>query len=388
MEETQSRTGAADETPAEPAVPAHAAHFYRSIFEHSVWGIFQTTQDGFYLVANRALARIYGYDSAEELLEAMTDIGAQLYVDRGRRGEFVRAMRERGVLSGFESQVRRRDGSLIWISESCREVRGIDGEFLYYEGMVEEITARKAAEEELLAAKEQAEAASRAKTEFLATISHELRTPLNAVIGFAEMIRDEAQGPIGAPVYRDYARDIWNSGRHLLSIIGDILDFVLVESGTLKLQIDEFDLGELTRSAAQLVQPLAQNGRVSVRRQVGDGAIVARGDERRLRQVLINLLGNAVKFTPEGGAVDLTVTERDDAIVIEIRDTGIGMSEQDLARVGKPFQQADSRLNRKYEGTGLGLAISDRLVRLHGGELKIASQLGHGTQVTVTLPRP
>ena len=386
MEGTDSRDVAAGDAEAPtPGVPVREAHFYRSIFEHSVWGIFQSTSDGFYLTANPALARIYGYDSAQELLAALTDIGRQLYVDPGRRDEFVRLMRRHGVIAGFESQVYRRDGSIIWISESCREVRGLDGDFVYYEGMVEEITARKAAEEELRAAKEQAEAASRAKTDFLATMSHELRTPLNAVIGFAEMIRDEAQGPIGTQVYRDYASDIWRSGRHLLSVISDILDFVLVESGALKLQIDEFDLAELVRGTVKLLQPQAQTVGLALHCTVPDRAI-ARGDERRLRQVLLNLLGNAVKFTPSDGSVEVTLAADGGAHVIAISDTGIGIPAADLARVREPFQQADSRLNRQYEGTGLGLAICDRLVRLHGGTLDIASAIGRGTRITVTLP--
>ena len=142
------------------------AQFYRGIFENSIWGIFQTTADGHYLMANAALAHIYGYDTANALLSALTDISVQLYVDPTRRDAFVAQMRERGSVSGFELQIYRRDGSVIWISESCREVRGDDGKFLYYEGMVEEITARKRVEEELRAAKEAAESANRAKSEF------------------------------------------------------------------------------------------------------------------------------------------------------------------------------------------------------------------------------
>jgi PAS domain S-box-containing protein len=367
--------------------PEQAALFYRNIFEHSVWGIFQSTEDGFYLSVNPALARIYGYDGVAELLEALTDIGAQLYVDPFRRREFTRLVAEHGVLSGFESQVRRRDGTVIWISESCREVRGIDGEFLYYEGMVEEITQRKQAEEELRAAKEMAEVADRAKTEFLATISHELRTPLNAVIGFAELIRDEAHGSAGNPAYRDYAREICESGRHLLALIGDILDFVRADSGRFVLQDEEFEIGALANGAMQAMRAAAQAGGVALDCRVENGPLPIRGDERRLKQVLLNLLGNAVKFTPRGGKVALAVRRSPDAVVVEVRDTGIGIAEADLAHVKEPFRQADSRLNRKYEGTGLGLAISDRLVRLHGGRLELASKLGQGTVATVTLPR-
>ncbi|HWE07189.1 MAG TPA: PAS domain S-box protein, partial [Rhizomicrobium sp.] len=211
---------------------AHSqAQFYRGIFENSIWGIFQTTAVGHYLMANAALAQIYGFETVDALLAALTDIGVQLYVDPTRRDAFVKQMRERGVVSGFESQIYRRDGSVIWISESCREVRSDDGKFLYYEGMVEEITERKRVEDELRAAKEAAEAANRAKSEFLGTMSHELRTPLNAIIGFSEIMALQAFGPLGNPQYQTYARDIEGSGRHLLSLISDILDLSRLEAG-------------------------------------------------------------------------------------------------------------------------------------------------------------
>jgi PAS domain S-box-containing protein len=367
--------------------PEHARTFYRNIFEHSVWGIFQTTADGRYIAANPALARIYGYGEPAELLAAMTNIEAQLYVHPERRGEFVRLTREHGVITGFESQVYRRDGTIIWISESCREVRDADGHLLYYEGVVEEVTRRKAAEEELRHAKEQAESVNRAMTEFLATMSHELRTPLNAIIGFAEMIRDEVHGPTGAPAYRDYAGDIWESGRHLLAIISDILDFVRVDSGMLKLDDEEFDLAALAQNVAHLLQRQAHAGGVALTGPATAASVVVRGDERRMKQVLLNLVGNAVKFTLPGGAVDVAFVPRDDAVELEVRDNGVGIAEADLGRVMEPFRQGDARLSRRFEGTGLGLAISDRLTRLQGGTLTLSSKLGAGTVVRLRLPR-
>ncbi|MEI9987184.1 MAG: histidine kinase dimerization/phospho-acceptor domain-containing protein [Aliidongia sp.] len=200
------------------------------MFEHAVWGMFQTTADGQYLNANAALARIYGYDSPAALLSALTDIGRQLYVDPGRREEFVRIMRVRGTVSGFESRIQRRDGTVIWISESCREVRDQEGQLLYYEGSVEEVSQRKAAEAELATAKAQAEAANRAKSAFLMHMSHELRTPLNAILGFAQLIRDGAQG--AAPEsYARYAADIHDSGARLLGMVNDVLTLAELEAG-------------------------------------------------------------------------------------------------------------------------------------------------------------
>jgi PAS domain S-box-containing protein len=361
---------------------------YRGIFDHAIWGIFQTTADGRYLTANPALARIYGYDTPEELLAALTDISRQLYVDPLRRDEFTSLMQQNGRLSGFESQVYRRDGAVIWISESCREVRNDSGALLYYEGTVEEISARKHTEQELLAAKETAEAASRAKTDFLATISHELRTPLNAIIGFAEIIRGELLGSVGVPEYRDYANDIHESGRHLLAVISDILDFVTAEGGDLKMVVDDVDLAALGRRTVRLLHEQAEQRQVGLTFQPGAGEAIVRGDERRLNQILLNLVGNALKFTPARGSVDVAIEEDgSDSLAIAVRDTGIGIAEDDIERVRQPFQQVDGTLARQHEGTGLGLAICDRLVRLHGGSLSLASTIGKGTTVRVVLPR-
>ena len=375
-----------EQTANERAV-GEAAHLYRDIFENCAWGIFQTTPDGRYLTANPALARIYGYDGPEQLLSRLTDIGGQLYADPARRDEFVRIMRENGVVLDFESEVHRRDGATIWITETCREVRTSTGRLLYYEGTVEDITERKRREEELRAAKEAAETANRAKTEFLATMSHELRTPLNAVMGFAEIIHKEAMGAVNIPAYRDYAGNIHASGQHLLAVINDILDFVKAESGNLPLEIETVDLAGLTGGVIRLLENQAKSAGVCLIEKTPAGAVPCPGDERRLRQVLINLAGNAVKFTPSGGSVTLSCTEAEGGRVrLEVRDTGIGMSAGDLAHVGEPFYQADSKLDRQYEGTGLGLAICQRLVKLHGGSMEIDSALGQGTTVAILLP--
>jgi len=386
----ESRSGGSTEiavsAPTEIPAPAHAAHFYRSIFEHSVWGIFQTSKEGFYLTVNPALARIYGYDSVEELLEAMTDIAVQLYVDPARRGDFIRLVQQHGVISGFESQVRRRDGSVIWISESCREVCGIDGDFLYFEGVVENVTARKQAEKELRAAKEEAEIANRSKTEFLANISHELRTPLNAIIGFGDILAREFFGPLGDARYAGYARDIHDSGSHLLSLINDILDIAKIELHQVTLAEDNIEIGNIVDPCVRLVSERAKSGGIDLLVALAPNLPALRADERRLKQIVLNLLSNAVKFTPPGGRIEIGASAGPEGFRLWVADTGIGMTEDDIAVALTAFGQVDSSLSRHHEGTGLGLPLALAMTQLHGGTLAIESTPSRGTVVTVMLP--
>jgi len=356
------------------------------MFEHALWGIFQTTADGRYVRANPALARIYGYASVPSLLSGLTDIGRQLYVDPTRRGEFVRLMRENGALSGFESQIYRRDGSIIWISESCREVRDSRGELTCYEGSVEDITRRKAAEAELHAARDLAEQSNKAKSVFLANMSHELRTPLNAILGFSEILETELFGPIGDPRYIEFAGDINRSGRHLLDIIGNILDLAKVEAGQFKLDEQEVDLIDVIRTSERLIAEAARRKDVTLKVDAPGGAILMCADQTRLRQILLNLLSNAVKFTPEGRKVTLTCRREADDVALRVADTGIGIGPHELEKVMQPFHQVDNSLSRRYEGVGLGLPLTLSLVGLHGGTMRIDSVLAEGTTVTVRLP--
>jgi len=366
---------------------AAVEHSYRGMFEHALWGIFQTTPDGRYLRANLALARIYGYDSPAALLRTLTNISRQLYVNPDRRSEFVRLMRENGMLSGFESLVYRRDSSLIWISESCREVRDDDGNLLYYEGTVEDITHRKRAEADLLAAREQAVQSSRAKTLFLANMSHELRTPLNAVLGFSEILQQELFGPLGDPRYREFVDDIHRSGKHLLGIIGDILDMTKVEAGQLRLDEDDVEIAELMQHCGRLIGDQARSSGVVLELQPPAASLALRADSVRLRQILLNLLSNAVKFTPAGKKVVLSSRDSGGFFQLRVADQGIGMTADEILRAMQPFQQIDNSFSRRYEGTGLGLPLTKSLVELHGGTLEIASEPQVGTVATVRLPR-
>ncbi|HZH26513.1 MAG TPA: ATP-binding protein [Azospirillaceae bacterium] len=246
--------------------------------------------------------------------------------------------------------------------------------------------ARRTAE--LARARDAAQAASRTKSEFLANMSHELRTPLNAILGFSEMMATQIFGPLGDPRYVDYAADIQSSGRHLLDIINDILDIAKVEAGQLKLRCEPVDLGAVIETCRRLVRERASTAEIGLLVAAGDGMPMLEADEVRLKQILLNLLSNAVKFTPRGGQVVLTVADGPDgSCELVVADTGIGMTEAEIAVALQPFRQIDGALSRRYEGTGLGLPLTKALVELHDGEMIISSAPGVGTTVTVRLPR-
>jgi len=250
-----------------------------------------------------------------------------------------------------------------------------------------DLTARREIEEALRHAKEAAEAANRAKSDFLAHMSHELRTPLNAVIGFSEIIFREIFGAVGEPRYAEYARDIHASGIHLLNVIGDILDISKAEAGSAELDEETVDVGELAAASLRLIEPRATVGKVRVVKHLAPDLPAIRADARRLKQVLLNLLSNAVKFTPPGGDVSLEAQLAEDAgVQLVVRDTGIGMDPKDIPRALEPFAQVDNALSRRFEGTGLGLPLSRKLVELHGGTLTVASEIAKGTIVVVHLP--
>jgi signal transduction histidine kinase len=230
------------------------------------------------------------------------------------------------------------------------------------------------------------QAASQAKSEFLANMSHELRTPLNAIIGFSEIIKGEILGHVGVPRYRDYAADIHNSGCHLLAIVNDILDTVRAEAGMIPVNLDRVSVEEVIHQAERTVHQRALAGDITLDIRIDQHEPIL-SDEARLRQILLNLLSNAVKFTPAGGRVTVTTRRRHNRLVIEVADTGIGISADDLPKAMAPFGQVDSSLARNYEGTGLGLPLAKRLTELLGGTFRIDSIVGQGTRVQIGLPR-
>jgi PAS domain S-box-containing protein len=362
---------------------------YRSIFENVDFGVYRTHPDGIQLRVNAALARINGFSTPEEQIAAVVAAGKSgrdWYVVPERLVEFRRLRARDGYVRNFESEiVRRATGERAWISEAGWEVRSPDGTLIAYEGTVTDITERKTAEEQLRQAKIDAEAASAAKSAFLATMSHELRTPLNAIIGFAEIIGDRLFGP-SDPRYFNYAQDIRSSGMHLLALINDILDLSKIAAGRLDLAYARVEIAPMLALVAKFFAADAAKTGVALSVDCPDTALVLDADPMRLQQVLMNLVSNAVKFTPAGGQVQLFAFGDAAALRIGVADTGIGMTPEEAARATEPFVQIDAQLTRRHGGTGLGLAICKELVGLHGGTLTIASIKGQGTRVTAELP--
>jgi two-component system sensor histidine kinase/response regulator len=488
----------------------NSQEMYRSIFENAIEGIFQTTPSGQYLNVNPALAKMYGYDSTQDLVAGLTAIDNQLYVDPHRRADFVRLMEANGAVRGFESEIFRKDGSTMWISENARSVRDGAGTLVYFEGMVEDITGRKRLETELHASEQNlsalinniddsiwsidaeyrlvtfnaiysqsfaemfnqsvkvgdvvidhlpadwrsedvalydralggekfiierryqfaederyyeisynpirtkgavsgvavfskditerqrahialqaamvsAESANRMKSEFLANMSHEIRTPMNGVIGMTDLLLMTDL----THEQREFARTVRISGESLLVVINDILDFSKIEAGKLDLDFTEFDLREVIDNTMDLLAAQAHSKGLELAAFLRpEVPLQLRGDPGRLRQIVNNLVGNAVKFTAQGEVIVTVSRVRETAthtvLGFEVRDTGIGIDEKAQARLFRAFSQADGSTTRKYGGTGLGLAISQKLVALMNGEIKVTSEPGKGSSFFFT----
>ena len=276
----------------------------------------------------------------------------------------------------------------VWVEMRCRPLRPSEQapERPGIVAVTRDISERKAQEAELTRMRDDAESISRAKTQFLANMSHELRTPLNAVIGFSEILNRELYGALGEARYRDYARLIHESGEHLLAVVNDILDMSKLEAGKFKIVKEPFEVAGLVKSCCEIMRHAADERQLSLIMEIAPGLPELAADKRACKQMLINVIANAIKFTDPGGYVRVSARARAGNVELSVADNGIGIAEADLPKLGNPFVQASNSYNRSHDGAGLGLSVVKGLARLHGGRVELASALGKGTTVTILLP--
>jgi PAS domain S-box-containing protein len=356
-----------------------------SIVQMSSDAIVSVTPDRRVASWNAGAEKLYGYSAAEMLgrpvqvtLPPHRAAEAAAMVARVLRGE---------RLEFLETERLRKDGTIVPVALSVSPVTDPSGAVIGIASIARDLTERKRFEAALIDAKEQAEIANRAKSTFLANMSHELRTPLNAIVGFSEMMVHGVFGPLADERYRGYVADIHASGLHLLDIINDLLDLAKIEAGKMEIEEGVVAIGAVVGQAVRVIRE--QAGRAGIRLDVALAPALPRlrGDARAIKQILLNLMSNAVKFTPRGGRVTIAAAaDGARGMRLQVADTGIGIAPEDIARLMQPFTQLETVEVRRHQGTGLGLALVQAMARLHGGSVTIESEPGSGTTVAVHLP--
>ncbi|MFD2206184.1 PAS domain-containing sensor histidine kinase [Kiloniella antarctica] len=344
-------------------------------------------QDGRLIICNSKFKQFYGYNDKDAHVGATAiELGR---IDIARGTVLVKQ-------DDHENYILRRDDMEKGPPKST-VVQLSDGRYLLLSDRVtdegnivsiqKDITDLKTTEIALVQAKDEADIANNTKSEFLAHMSHELRTPLNSILGFTQVMRDELLGDLGHPKYREYINDVHHSGEHLLNLINDVLDISKVEAGEFVLNEDVLDLKDTIAACLQIMRGKQDVAALDIVVESSDGNIYFRGDERIIRQIILNLLSNSVKFTKASGKITLSLSKTDTKeITLRISDTGCGIEEGDISQVLAPFGQARTNARTAHEGTGLGLSLSKMLTELHGGTLNITSEINVGTTITLSFP--
>jgi cell cycle sensor histidine kinase DivJ len=372
----QDRQRAAD------AAAAEGAAMYRFLADNAMDLITRHSPDGCIRFASPASLALIG-----RLPEEINGLALSSLAHPDQMNAVQAALMEAsyyGRAGTAEARLKHKDGHYVWAEIRCRPAHVGQGEPADIVAVTRDISKAKEQERALVEARDEALAASRAKSRFLANMSHELRTPLNAILGFSEITMREMFGPVG-PRYQDYARLIHESGAHLLDLINSVLDMSKIEAGKLELSEELFELDDVAQSALRFLKIPAERAGVALKLEIAPEARLVFADRRAVKQMLVNLLSNGVKYTPPGGEVRVSARVRN-GVELQVRDTGTGISKADLERLGKPFEQVESSEVRAKEGTGLGLALVRSLAQMHGGEAVLDSALGEGTTVTVRLP--
>ena len=351
---------------------------YRDLAEHAPDLITRHASDGTVLFASPAAEDLLGLHARE--LEGLSPAMIVHIQDlKPVEQAFLRVAH--GFAQTVEFRLRRRDGSYVPVEMRAQPAGGNE-----VVAVTRDISDARALAQALVDGRDQAESQSRAKSRFLASMSHELRTPLNAIIGFSDMMRNEVFGPLGAPRYAEYAELIRNSGMHLVDLISDLLDMSKIEAGKMTVDARAIELKPMFEECVAMVSGAAEQAGVVIGIEIEAGTPVLMADRRALKQSLINLLSNAVKFTLSEGRVTLSAHAEGGNMWLRVADTGVGIPERDLHRIGRPFEQVEGDMQRLHKGTGLGLSLVKAIAELHGGTMEIESALGDGTTVTLKLP--
>ena len=400
---TRVVTEATDHLQIQSAALRESEMKFRSVAQSANDAIVSADDRGIIIAWNKGAHAIFGYSEEEIRGKSLTLLMPEQYQERHLQGlDRIRAGGEEHILGKtIEFAGVRKDGTQFPLELSLAMWKTTAGTF--YTGIIRDITERKRAEQALQAltvsleekvkertaeleiARDQALVATRLKSEFLASMSHELRTPLNAVIGFSEVLSEKMFGELNSK-QEEYILDILSSGRHLLSLINDILDISKVEAGRMELELSTFNVSTLLESTLALVRERAKRNGVHLTMDLAPQCSEFTADERKVKQVLLNLLSNAVKFTPRGGQVSLKAGLFENTLAISVTDTGVGIAPEDQPKVFEEFYQTGGDYSRKREGTGLGLALAKRYVELHGGHIQIESVIGQGSTFTFSLP--
>ena len=360
---------------------------YRSIVNTAVDAIVTADEHGIIETVNPATEEMYGYKPGELIGQDVKVLMAGM--NRDHHHTYVNSYKDGGkpgiIGIGRELKAIRKDGTEMPIWLGLSEMK--EGSERKFVAVMRDMTTMVKARDEIVSAMRTAEQASKTKNEFLANISHELRTPLNAIIGYAEMIESEILGTLGQTQYKEYLQHISSSGRHLSNLINDLLDITRIEADDFPLADETIDLGDTLETCITTVSPRVSEEGKSIHLESPEQTITVRADLLRLKQVLLNLIHNAIKFTDKDGHIEITTAVLGNgALEIRITDDGIGISQDDMERVFDMFAQADGSLSRRFEGIGLGLPLSRKLMEKHGGTLNLESGLERGTTAIVTLP--
>lgn len=331
---------------------------------------------------------IFGLDS-QAFIPTLDSVNR--YIHKSDVGRIYQAF-QRALIGhnqyNMDFRIRRADGEerIILCEGRCETDQDGDATALY--GVIRDITEEKIQELNLRNAKEDAENAYAAKSRFLANMSHELRTPLNAIIGFSELMEQQVLGPLNYDGYKDYITGVHESGQHLLDLITDILDMSKIEAGKYELTYETVNVSKIIRTSVHMLEGRVVDGGLTIRNKMPDKDVMIQADRRAIMQIILNILSNAVKFTESGGTVTIEAMhdQESDMIAVQVMDTGIGIADDKIRHVTKPFEQVSNAFSRGHQGSGLGLAITKDLLTLHNGDLTLDSVLGEGTCVTITIP--